>query len=112
MGLKRIFKKITKPIAKVFDKIIPNEIKPALPYLAAVAPFILPPGFGSGFASGLLKTQAAQQMAARALVSGAANLGSQLAQEGSEGDFLVYPHCQQQAQARYQHLVQEMLYQA
>ena len=87
MGLKRIFKKITKPIAKVFDKIIPNEIKPALPYLAAVAPFILPPGFGSGFASGLLKTQAAQQMAARALVSGAANLGSQLAQEGSEGDF-------------------------
>jgi len=85
--IKRVFKKITKPIAKVLDKVIPNEIKPALPYLAAVAPFMLPPGFGSGFASGLLKTQAAQQMAARALVSGAANLGSQLAQEGSEGDF-------------------------
>jgi hypothetical protein len=85
--MSKVIKKITKPISKVLDKIIPNEIKPALPYLAAVAPFMLPPGFGSGFASGLLKTQAAQQMAARALVSGAANLGSQLSQEGSEGDF-------------------------
>jgi len=85
--MSKVIKKITRPISKVLDKIIPNEIKPALPYLAAVAPFMLPPGFGSGFASGLLKTQAAQQMAARALVSGAANLGSQLSQEGSEGDF-------------------------
>ena len=31
-------KKLTKPISKVLDKIIPNEIKPALPYLSAFAP--------------------------------------------------------------------------
>ena len=34
------FKKIFKPVSKVLDKVIPNEIKPALPYLAAFAPFI------------------------------------------------------------------------
>ena len=39
MGL---FKKIFKPVSKVLDKIIPNEIKPALPYLAAFAPVFGP----------------------------------------------------------------------
>ena len=83
MGL---FKKIFKPVAKVLDKVIPNEIKPALPYIAAFAPFMMPAGFGSGFASGLFKTQAAQQMAARAVLGGGANVLGQLSQEGSEGD--------------------------
>ena len=68
-------KKLTKPISKVLDKIIPNEIKPALPYLSAAAPFMLGPGI---MGSTMLK---------RALMSGALNLGSQLSQEGSEGDF-------------------------
>ena len=36
------FRKITRPISRVLDKIIPNEIKPALPYLAAAAPFFGP----------------------------------------------------------------------
>ena len=86
--IKRAFKKVTKPVAKVLDKVVPNEIKPFLPYASAVAPFLLPPGFGTGFASGIFKTTAGQQMAARALAAGAANLGSQLAQEGNEeGDF-------------------------
>jgi hypothetical protein len=80
------FKKIFKPVSKVLDKVIPNEIKPALPYVAAFAPFMMPAGFGSGFASGLFKTQAAQQMAARALLGGGANILGQLSQEGSEGD--------------------------
>ena len=44
MPFKKIIRKVTKPIAKVLDKIVPNEIKPALPYLAAVAPFMLPGG--------------------------------------------------------------------
>ena len=83
MGL---LKKIFKPVAKVLDKIIPNEIKPALPYVAAFAPFMMPAGFGTGFASGLFKTQAAQQMAARALLGGGLNIAGQLSQEGSEGD--------------------------
>ena len=83
MGL---LKKIFKPVAKVLDKVIPNEIKPALPYLAAFAPFMMPAGFGTGFASGLFKTQAAQQMAARALLGGGLNIAGQLSQEGSEGD--------------------------
>jgi hypothetical protein len=41
-------KKLTKPISKVLDKIIPNEIKPALPYLSAFAPFMLGPGAATG----------------------------------------------------------------
>jgi len=68
-------KKITKPISKVLDKIIPNEVKPFLPYAAAVAPFIAP--------AGIMGTSMLQ----RALISGGLNLGAQLAQEGSEGDF-------------------------
>ena len=67
-------KKLTKPISKVLDKIVPNEIKPALPFLAAAAPFIAP---------GIMGTSMLQ----RALVSGGLNLGAQLAQEGSEGEF-------------------------
>ena len=66
-------KSITKPISKVLDKIIPNEIKPALPYLAAFAPFYMPPGMQ--FAkTGIFSNP----MFTRALMSGAANLGSQL----------------------------------
>ena len=37
-------KKIFKPVSKVLDKIVPNEIKPALPYLSAFAPMMLGPG--------------------------------------------------------------------
>ena len=69
-------KKLTKPISKVLDKIIPNEIKPALPYLSAFAPFM--PGMQGIMGSTMLR---------RGLMSGALNLGSQLSQEGSEGEF-------------------------
>jgi hypothetical protein len=75
-------KKITRPISKALDKIVPNEVKPFLPYLAAVAPYMLPPGAGLGALGGSLNP-----MLQRALLSGTLNLGSQLAQEGSEGDF-------------------------
>ncbi len=70
-------KKITRPISRVLDKIVPNEIKPALPFLAAAAPFMAPGIMGIG----------GNTMLSRALISGGLNLGSQLAQEGSEGDF-------------------------
>ena len=70
-------KKITRPISRVLDKIVPNEIKPALPFLAAAAPFMAP---------GLMSL-GGNTMLSRALMSGGLNLGSQLAQEGSEGDF-------------------------
>jgi hypothetical protein len=40
--VKKAFKKITKPFAKVLDKIVPNEIKPALPFIAAAVPFLAP----------------------------------------------------------------------
>ena len=69
-------KKITRPISKFLDKIVPNEIKPALPYLSAMAPFMMSP-------TGIMGST----MMRRALMSGALNLGSQLAQEGSEGEF-------------------------
>jgi hypothetical protein len=78
--IKRAFKKVTKPIAKVLNKVVPNEIKPFLPYAAAVAPYLLPPGTAG---TGLLGT-----MKGRAFLSGGLNLASQLAQEGNEeGDF-------------------------
>ncbi len=68
-------KKVFKPVAKVLDKIIPNEIKPALPYLAAFAPVFGPTAgmFGSTIGK-------------RMLLSGGANILGQLAQEGNEGD--------------------------
>tara|TARA_R110002051_G_scaffold1068_3_gene5401 strand:+ start:629 stop:2032 length:1404 start_codon:yes stop_codon:yes gene_type:complete len=70
-------KKIFKPVSKVFDKIIPNEIKPALPYLAAFAPMMMPASFGIGSLG---------PMMSRGLMSGGLNIGAQLAQEGNEGD--------------------------
>jgi len=70
-------KKITRPISRVLDKIVPNEIKPALPFLAAAAPFMAP-GIMGAFGNSMLS---------RGLISGSLNLGSQLAQEGSDGDF-------------------------
>ena len=73
-----VFKSITKPIAKVLDKIVPNEIKPALPFIAAALPF-LAPGIGSGIGS--LFTS--NPMLARAIGSGAINLVSQASQEGA-----------------------------
>ena len=69
------FKKIFKPVSKVLDKIIPNEIKPALPYLAAFAPMFGPTSAMMG--SGIMQ---------RALLSGGMNIAGQLAQEGNEGD--------------------------
>ena len=70
-------KKITRPISRVLDKIVPNEIKPALPFLAAAAPFMAP-GIMGAFGNSMLS---------RGLISGGLNLGTQLAQEGSDGDF-------------------------
>jgi hypothetical protein len=68
-------KKIFKPVSKVLDKIIPNEIKPALPYLAAFAPMFGPTSALMG--SGIMN---------RALISGGLNIAGQLSQEGNEGD--------------------------
>jgi hypothetical protein len=79
MGL---FKKIFKPVSRVLDKIIPNEIKPALPFAAAFAPFLLGPGAASGSAFQKLLFNPAT----RAGIMGGLNVGSQLAQEGNEGE--------------------------
>ncbi len=79
MGLRKFIKKITKPISKVLDKVVPNEIKPLLPYAAAFAPYLLPAGVAG---QGLLGT-----MAGRAMLTGGLNVGAQLSQEGSEGEF-------------------------
>ena len=68
------FRKITRPISRVLDKIIPNEIKPALPYLAAAAPFYGPT---SSFMGEGLR---------RLAMGGGFNLAAQLAQEGNEGE--------------------------
>lgn len=82
----KVFKKVTKPFAKVLDKIVPNEIKPALPYLAAAFPFIAP-GMYASMAAGLgnlgFTNPAFIEMAQRGLISGGLNLASQLPQEGA-----------------------------
>ena len=75
-------KKIFKPVSKVLDKVIPNEIKPALPFAAAFAPFLLGPGAASGSAFQKLLFNPAT----RAGIMGGLNIGSQLAQEGNEGE--------------------------
>ena len=77
-GLGIFVRKITKPVAKVLDKIVPNEIKPALPFIAAALPFLAPalPGAIGGLfgATGRL---------AGAIGSGILNIGAQSAQEGA-----------------------------
>ena len=65
-------KKALKPITRVVDDIIPNEIKPALPYIAATfgAPYLA----GSGFLGGITN------VSLRKGVGGAlANVGTQVA---------------------------------
>ena len=84
MPFKKIFRKVTKPIAKVLDKVVPNEIKPFLPYAAAIAPVLGPMGAFGSTIGGLSKLQAAG-------LYGLGSLGAQLAQEGSEGDFDILP---------------------
>ena len=75
-GWKKTFSKlIPKEITRTLDKIIPNEIKPALPYIAAALPFMLPGGFALGNLSAA---------ASRAIMGAGANLISQSAQEGAE----------------------------
>jgi hypothetical protein len=73
-GLGKLVKKITKPVAKVLDKIVPNEIKPALPFIAAAIPFVGP---------ALSATLAALTPAQMALVAAGSNAISQLSQEGA-----------------------------
>jgi hypothetical protein len=73
-------KKIFKPVAKVLDKIVPNEIKPALPFIAAALPFMAPallPTIGS--LGGLITNSTLQG----AIGGGLVNLASQAAQEGA-----------------------------
>ena len=72
---RRLSKLIPKEITRTLDKIVPNEIKPYLPYVAAAVPFLLPPGFQFG-------TLGAG--ASRAIAAAAANAGAQLSQEGAE----------------------------
>ena len=69
-------KKIFKPVSKVLDKVIPNEIKPFLPYAAAFAP-VIAPGIMGAFGNSMLS---------RAAMGGGLNIFGQLAQEGNEGD--------------------------
>jgi hypothetical protein len=79
--LKKIVRKVTKPISKVLDKVVPNELKPFLPYAAAALPFMLGPAAGMGGGSGL------GALFRRGLLTGALpNIGAQLAQEGNEGE--------------------------
>lgn len=75
--------KIFKPVSRVLDKVIPNEIKPALPFAAAAFPF-LAPELMLAMEGGLGSLGIGNQIAQRAIIGGALNLGSQASQEGAE----------------------------
>ena len=76
--IKKAFKSVTKPIAKVLDKIVPNEIKPALPFIAAAIPF-----FGPALAASAFGMTAAQYAAIAPYIQTGASAFSQLSQEGA-----------------------------
>ena len=74
-----ISKIIPHEITNVIDKVIPNEIKPALPFAAAAFPFLAPELFATmGGLGGLIENPLAQ----RAIAGGITNLASQSSQEG------------------------------
>ena len=73
---KFIPKEIKKPIAKVTRKLVPRELRPALPFLAAAVPFALPGSFAIGGLNPAIS---------RGIMSAAANIGSQVALD-PEGD--------------------------
>ena len=78
---KKIQKKITGGAAKVLDKLVPNELKPLLPYAAAFMPYMLGPAAGMGGSQGIMA------LLRRGLLTGALpNAVAQLAQEGNEGE--------------------------
>ena len=82
-GFGKFVKKITKPVAKVLDKIVPNEIKPALPYLAAFAPFMFP-GFTAGLGSMLGASGTIGGLSIPNMVgAGVLKAGADLSQEGA-----------------------------
>jgi len=82
---KKIIRKVTKPVSKVLDKIVPNEIKPLLPYAAAFAPMLAPSMF-AGASSGLGSLFKLGKFGGGALLGGGLSSLAQLAQEGNEGD--------------------------
>ena len=67
------FKKVFRPIRKVAKKIIPKEIRPALPYLAAF--YGGPAMAGSSFMSGIGNT-ALRNAISKGLISGATAAGT------------------------------------
>jgi alkylhydroperoxidase/carboxymuconolactone decarboxylase family protein YurZ len=77
-GFGKLVKKITKPIAKVLDKIVPNEIKPALPFIAAAVPL-----FGPALAASAFGMTPQAYAAIAPYVQGGASAFSQLSQEGA-----------------------------
>jgi hypothetical protein len=78
----KVVKAVTKPISKVLDKIVPNEIKPVLPFAAALFPFIAP-GVMGAMSAGLGSFGISNPLIQRALISGGLNLVSQASQEGA-----------------------------
>ena len=84
-------KSITRPIAKILDKIVPNEIKPALPYLAAFAPFMFP-GFTAGLGSMLGGSGTIGGLSIPNMIgSGFLKSAADLSQEGADKRGINFP---------------------
>jgi len=94
--IKKAFKSVTKPVAKVLDKIVPNEIKPALPFIAAAIPFI-----GPAIGASLAGLTAAQYAAIAPYINMGSSVFSQLSQEGAAERGLNLPSLGLQALSSY-----------
>ena len=83
---KKLIRKVTKPISKVLDKVVPNEVKPFLPYAAAFMPMFAPGMFAAGAGGIGSLTGISNPLIRRAIMGGGLNALGQLSQEGNDGN--------------------------
>jgi len=76
-----LFGGLTRTISKALGKIIPNEVKPFLPYIAAIAPFTGVFGSLAGAMPGFGLTGPALELAQRGILGAGINAASQMSQK-------------------------------
>ena len=83
---KKLIRKVTKPVSKVLNKVVPNELKPFLPYAAAFMPMFAPGMFAAGAGGIGSLTGISNPLIRRAIMGGGLNALGQLSQEGNDGN--------------------------
>ena len=83
---KKLIRKVTKPVSKVLNKVVPNKLKPFLPYAAAFMPMFAPGMFAAGAGGIGSLTGISNPLIRRAIMGGGLNALGQLSQEGNDGN--------------------------